>query len=395
MFYRLCCLFLLAATAVAQVTFKYTSYPTAPGAHSLDSADFNHDGKLDVVIANRRGFSLFLGAPDGTFQPRVDTDTIWYTGDLVVADFNGDGNPDLAVVNWGYFLGTGRSIDIFLGNGDGTFQRPYEYEVGNFPVGLVVGDFNGDGIPDLATTDLYDGKISVLLGRGDGTFQPQRTFSTFTDNPYSPLAADFNGDGITDLLVQNDGSVSLFLGDGHGNFEDRDGDFATPAFYSTKISADVNGDGIADFVIGYTSFPAACWRDCYPSAKYAVWLGGTDGSFQRLAPLPLVWGKAIAGIASADFDGDGKADLAFALSPGEDYGLGSVQTLLGNGDGTFAPGGSLGARELSDPSAMIARDVNQDGKPDLLVLDTALLVFLNTTPWPYSTTTVSKSSSKR
>lgn len=394
MLYRLLCFFLLTASAIAQVTFEYTSYPTASGAHSLVAADFNHDGNLDVVVANgEQGISVFLGAPGGSFQPRVDIPTIWSAGDIVVADFNGDGHPDLAVANWGYFPGTGRSVEIFLGNGDGTFQRPYEYEVGNFPASVVAGDFNNDGIPDLATADVYDGKISILLGIGDGNFQPRRTFSTFTDNPSSVMAGDFNGDGLTDLLVQNDGSVSAFLGDSQGNFENGDRNFATPAFYFTTATTDFNGDGTSDLAMAYTPWHS-CYRDCLWISKYAVWLGRPDGSFKPLAPV-TIFGR-MGRMAVADFNGDGKVDLAFALGPPDDYrSFGTLQVVLGAGDGTFQPGGSLNVRQLYEPYAMIAGDVDGDGKPDLLILDGSLLVFLNTTPWPQSNLSNRQSGARR
>src|SRR3989442_975233 len=114
---------------------------------------------------------------------------------VAVGDFNGDGRPDLAVAN-----NYSNDVSVLLGNGDGTFQPAQSYVVGNYPGSVAVGDFNGDGRPDLAVTNAISNTVSVLLGNGDGTFQPAQSFAAGL-NPYSVAVGDFNGDGRPDLAT--------------------------------------------------------------------------------------------------------------------------------------------------------------------------------------------------
>jgi hypothetical protein len=133
-----------------------------------------------------------------------------------VGDFNGDGLLDLAVANYG----PSPSVSVLLGNGDGTFQTARNFAAGGYPRSVAVGDFNGDGVLDLAVANPF-ANVSVLLGNGDGTFQAPRSFPA-GDTPWPVAVGDFNGDGLPDLAVANegtcclfpDGSVSILLNDG-------------------------------------------------------------------------------------------------------------------------------------------------------------------------------------
>jgi len=147
------------------------TFGSAPGqVDSTVVADFNGDGKPDIAVAIlNQGFEIPLGNGDGTFQalPPVNLGSNgFYTNSLTVGDFNGDGKADLAVTD------EGDQVAILLGNGDGTFQPPVNYTAGSLPSSVTAADFNGDGKLDLVVTN-YDSKsVSVLLGNGDGTFQP-------------------------------------------------------------------------------------------------------------------------------------------------------------------------------------------------------------------------------
>jgi hypothetical protein len=187
---------------------------------SVAVGDFNADGLLDLAVANfaSRNVSVLLGNGDGTFQAA----RIFSTGadplSVAVADFDGDGHLDLVVTN---FTSPDRStVSVLLGNGDGTFQAARNFSfAGSNPFSVAVGDFNGDGHLDLAVADAgyYDlgQNVSVLLGNGDGTFQTARNFPAGS-HPSSVAVGDFNGDGFPDLAVANpvSNAVSILLNDG-------------------------------------------------------------------------------------------------------------------------------------------------------------------------------------
>jgi len=168
--------------------------------------DFNGDGKLDIAVACTAGVAILLGNGDGTFGPNP---TILPTGEpyLVVADVNGDGKPDLLGAGPNINGQCNASVDVFLGNGDGTFQPVKQYSPNNGSVcSLTVADFNGDGILDVAVTTLNS--VGFFPGNGDGTFGPMQTIDTsgWNGSVLVPGAPDFNGDGKKDLAVVTGGA---------------------------------------------------------------------------------------------------------------------------------------------------------------------------------------------
>ena len=140
-----------------------------------------------------------------------------------------------------------------MGNGDGTFQAAQSFFAGNQPYSLVVGDFNGDGIPDVAVAnynDSVDGSVSVLLGKGDGTFQPALTFLAGLSCNYLAVG-DFNGDGIPDLAVGIGlaSEVHVLLGNGDGTFQTYPISYLAQAGCNSLAVGDFNGDGFLELAV--------------------------------------------------------------------------------------------------------------------------------------------------
>ncbi len=301
------------------------------GKHSLTA---HYEGDSQWAPSVSRAFQQAVNPlPQDGFQTPVNTaegtaSAMPYF--LATADFNGDGRPDLALMD-----AHRNHLSILPGNGDGTFGAPVYAASLTAPSSITIGDFNGDGKTDMAVPN-STGPLTVFLGKGNGTFQSALTYP-FQTGPL--LAADFNHDGKTDLT---DG-VSILIGNGDGSFQ-------TPVVYNTTAYVggaavgDFNRDGEAD-----VAFTAGINVD--------ILLGNGDGTF-RSGTVTSVDNSQIGAIAVGDFNGDGKADLAVADLEG-----GYTWTLLGIGDGTFQNArifdGGIGS------SPIVTGDFNGDGNPDL------------------------------
>src|SRR5262249_7532471 len=209
-----------------------TALPLNAHPPGLAGGEFNGGAPLDLAVAGFMdpldGVYVLRGAGDGGFSSLQFIATGRGSRGLAVADFNGDGVPDLAVAN--AFSAT---VSVLLNRGDGTFPPPANFSVGGNPNAVIVGDFNGDGIPDLATVNTTDNAVSVLLGAGDGTFQ-RETRHLVGSEAVALVAADFNGDGALDLATANSvsNSVTVLLNTGAG-----------PARPGGPVAADGAGSG--------------------------------------------------------------------------------------------------------------------------------------------------------
>ncbi|PYJ03502.1 MAG: hypothetical protein DME25_12075, partial [Verrucomicrobia bacterium] len=198
-----------------------TTYLTGTDPLFVGLGDFDRNGPPDLAVADAALFddvasdvAILLSRGNGTFRAAVNYSAGTSPRAVGVGDFNGDGNPDLAVADYGALdvnsQFTNSSVSVLLGNGDGTFQAPISYAAGEGPLSLVVTDFNSDGRPDLAVANYRSRSVSVLFGKGDGTFEPPANYSAGF-NPHGVAVGDFNGDGLIDITVVNDNGVLILL----------------------------------------------------------------------------------------------------------------------------------------------------------------------------------------
>ncbi len=341
------------------------TYPVNEQPSALAVADFNNDGKLDLVtlglepsVAYR--VSVLLGKGDGTFQAAVNTDISIIAVALVIADFNLDGNLDVATGS----TNLGAPLIFLLGNGDGTFTVHTLSQTTGAP--LAAGDLNGDGKPDLIT---FASGIQVLLNNGDGTFAAGETLIPGGQDPAgSAVLVDINGDQKLDLVLAQwstaGGKIDIVtVVNGNG-----DGTLATPVIYGeipavpggyatvgSLAAADFNGDGKIDLDLGLEYWSS---RIMPTGTAEGLYLNNGQGF---LAPATINLNSAIGTgtvyVAAGDFNGDGRVDLAAAVN--------AVGILLGNGDGTFRSELDYGSG-MGGPLAL--GDFNNDGKLDLVGL---------------------------
>jgi hypothetical protein len=414
---------LTTLTTLAQVTG--TGRPSAgPSAAALPPDARTPSKALESPLlratsnAERVALASYQGKPSGwgvmapstaLFLPVVTYDTGGSEASMVVvADMNGDGKPDLIVLNCGNCYGPPSitnigSIGVMLGNGDGTFQTAVTYGAGtSSPRFVAVADVNGDGKLDLVVANrcidngcLIEAVVAVLLGNGDGTFHAAVTYNSGGLFTSSVAVADINGDGKPDLIVGNDcadsncdGSVGVLLGNGDGTFKPAV-TYPSGGFEADAVAlADVNGDGKLDVLV-MTHVPVCKGGTCsYPSAA-GVLLGNGDGTFQP-AVTYFSGGDSIPPFSSllavADVNRDGKPDLIVENSACCGSANGVVGVLLGNGDGTFRKvvtyksgvggwGTSVAVADVNGDNdsggfltnSVAIADVNGDGRPDLVV----------------------------
>jgi hypothetical protein len=222
---------------------------TTPASSSVVVADFNADGVLDVALVEASSVQVLLGNGDGTFRSGPSSALSFVGRDGIAAgDFNGDGKLDLVITAYDPFSQGYNFAGILLGNGDGTFGALQQvagsgaYYVGS--ITAAVGDFNGDGNLDIATAietagATIQGLLYLSLGNGDGTFQVGTSVPNVPSVTTPLLVGDFNADGILDLATGG----FIYYGQGNGTFPTSNGSSGAPTFV---LAGDANGDGLLD-----------------------------------------------------------------------------------------------------------------------------------------------------
>jgi hypothetical protein len=299
-----------------------------------------------------RSFLVKLAAHSGSFLGAAGSPCAvgGGPGSVVVGDFNRDGFPDLATADF-----SSNNVTVLLGNGLGGFTAApgSPFTAGTYPVSVVVGDFNGDGIQDLAAANHLDDNVIVLLGNGSGGFTPAPS-SPFAAGaePQSLAAGDFNRDGIQDLAIANSVSnnVTVLLGNGSGGFMPASGSpFSVGDGPYSVVVGDFNGDGIQDLATANSG-----------SGNVTVLLGKVSGGFTMAPGSPFAAGTKPLSLGVGDFDGDGFQDLAAA-----NFGSNDMTVLLGNGSGGFTAATGSPFTVGFAPASVVVADFNGDGFQDL------------------------------
>jgi hypothetical protein len=356
-------------------------------------ADFDGDGFLDIVVPDTEfGLAFLKGYNDGTFSashsyyvpdPTGPGSGYGYTEGIASGDFDGDGIPDIVIAGGGDSNIAG--ITVFLSGGDGTLKPGIPYGTSNCYLYVVVADFDKDGQPDLAANNQCTGEVQTFIGKANGTFVPGPAASTGSSNIYSGgemVVGDFDGDGYPDMAVINvadvstgNSSVAVILNDGTGNFKPAKTYALSNYSFAGIAVGDLNGDGKLDLVVPYNL-----------SSSLAVLLGVGDGTFTQPPDLALGTPRpdqcnglyagqfCPAAVALADVDGDGNMDIIATLDSG-----GGQDIVILPGTGTTGGVPSFGtpiylASSLQynpfgsgpGPAGIQAVDIDGDGILDLI-----------------------------
>ena len=356
-----------AGSVFAQsATFARTDYPFLGNDHNV--GDFNGDGRMDLAGLGLRTARIMLGNGDGTFQPSVESTaaSVGQVAALAPGDFNRDGLLDLMVTIDDPDVG----LSFLAGRGDGTFSPPVTFpnssRLDNPAIAAV--DLNNDLNLDVVighyvacfTAPCVPGHtITVMLGNGNGTLQAPREIEVGSGTA-ALAVGDFNRDGFKDLGLASDRSrVVILLGAGNGTFTQQTLTFVPQnniGMDNTDIDmADLNGDAMDDLVVAMS----------LNGSKTVILIGNGDGTFRAPQFIQEPGLRVPQYQAIADYNGDGRQDLALTLANGNE---GLMEIRSGNGDGTFGPNvmylvpppqSSIGGLKIH------AADFNNDGKPDL------------------------------
>jgi hypothetical protein len=290
--------------------FRVVTIKSGKGATSIESADFNRDGHPDLAVANEQDgtVTILLNVGDAGFKPAPGSPFFanQNPNDICIADVDNDGNPDLCIANTEVSM-----LTLLLGNGRGQFRQaptsPYRVHSRPHTHGITVADFNGDGKPDMATDSWGDNEVLIIFG-DTGLHFGHETHYPVGHRPYQRLrSGDVNGDGKADIVTTNleGNTVSVLLGSGDGTFRSKEYP-AGEAPFGVAIG-DVNGDGFPDLAV--VDAPSVTAES---KGKDGLWilLGDGRGGFHEMVGSPFATGTGPTRVAIGDLDGDKIDDIA-------------------------------------------------------------------------------------
>lgn len=367
MFFILC----VPSSGRAQFQFAPPSHvPTLRGAFSVNAADFNEDGDIDLAVSCRRGnsVSVYLGDGRGGFPSRSDHflgDDRWPTG-VTSADLNDDGSLDLIVNNYGAPDIRIDTISILYGDGQGGFSDPVEIPSGGpNPSSVAIADYDGDGRLDLAISNRASHtpitpSVTILQQTTPGQFVLNAEHLP-GNNPRYVLATNLNGDNVPDLVVANHApssapSTSVFIGEGDGTFRAPIVLDAVNALQPLQVAgADLNEDGMLDLVVLNR-------KTARGQRGITIYTGLGGGQFRDAVYLEDWLGELPSSLIVEDIDGDGHRDIAVVNGFSDD-----LMIYHGNGLGGFT-GPKIFLFEVGiTPRAVVAADLDHDGDQDLVI----------------------------
>jgi hypothetical protein len=355
--------------------FDIKTIKVGKGTGSIEVADFNNDSFPDIAVANAEDSSItiFLGDGKGNFT-RAEGSPFFANrspNDIAIADIDKDGHLDLGIANTEISM-----LTVLLGNGKGQFHQaarsPFLVHSKPHTHGIAIADFNGDGNPDLATDSWGVNNVLIIFGDGKMNFTDE-TFYKVGNHPYQRLRAeDLNKDGKPDIVTTNlDGNnATVLLGEGNGKFQEAEGStFACGDAPFGVAIGDVNGDGNPDLAIANSPTITA-----ENKGKDGLWilLGDGTGKFSSLAGSPFKTGRSPSRLAIGDLNGDGINDIAVTNYNDKSISIFYMGKNAVAGIKTIAVG--------NRPDGISIHDMNGDGKNDILVSnydDGTIMVLFN------------------
>ena len=355
-------------------------FTTGSGPNSVAIADLDGDGKPDLVVANQNSdnVSVFQNTATsgsittGSFAANVDFATGTSPWSVAIGDLDGDGKPDIAVVNY-----TGNTVSVFRNTATsgsittGSFDAKVDFATGDTPWSVAIGDLDGDGKPDLAVANVNSSTVSVFRNTATSGSITFASFDAKVDfatgfQPYSVAIGDLDGDGKPDLAVANfiygAGTVSVLLNTSTSGSISFDGhvDFAAGSYPNTVAIGDLDGDGKPDLAVSYDSDPiVSVFRNT-----------STSGFISFAARVNFAAGDTPYSVAIGDLDGDGKPDLAVA-----NVNSNTVSVFRNTATSGSITIGSFAARVVfatgGQPMSVAIGDLDGDGTPDMAVTNFA------------------------